>query len=403
MLMQPLPLLIFLALASSAADSGTSSEEAHAPALRRAYVQGSKHQQEDLADTGWGSPILIGTHHKTGTVLLAKIFRVAAKYMGVPRLKEAQITNRTQCSRYFASKEPVVCIVEHVSSRDLKAWVKPMVPFIHAVREPLEMCISAYQYHLTGAEPWLTVPLRDINNQTLQQYYIALPPEQAVNFECKRMMMELIEVALVYNATRARPKTLTVRLEEFVSNYDATTRRVFSFLGGDQSHINTLVNASITYDIARQPAGDSRHVSARSSKAALRAMVQRDPLVGRLMDHLRNLMGYGPGDTPEGPKREPLCSLVRKVCATTHVGFISWCTYGRVHPGRLPSLAECGDPSLTHSSRLRTVMAANPAMVDPSAPLPLPATSATTTSSRVLVESRPAAGTSTAMPERRSR
>ena len=75
--------------------------------LHRAYVQGSTHQADELSETGWGAPILVGTHHKTGTVLLAKIFRVAAKYMGVPRLKEAQTTNRTQCGKYFVGKLPV--------------------------------------------------------------------------------------------------------------------------------------------------------------------------------------------------------------------------------------------------------------------------------------------------------
>ena len=353
--------------------------------LHRAYVQGSSHQADELAETGWSAPILVGTHHKTGTVLLSKIFRVAAKYMGVPRLKEAQTTNRTQCGKYFVGKLPVVCIVEHVSARDVKAWTwRPNVPFIHAVREPMEMCISAYQYHLTGAEPWLLQPLKDLNNLTIQQYYKTLPPEQAVNFECKRMMFELVETALVYNATRNRPKTLTLRLEEFASNYDGTTRKMFSFLGGQSTHVETLVNASTMYDITRQKTGDPRHVSSTLEKAALRQYVQKDPLNGRLMNNLRDLMGYG-GITAEGPKREELCTLIRQICSTTQVGFIHWCSYGRVHPGRLASLAECGDPTLTHSTRLKTAMASNRAMVDPSAPasaMEVPAAAAGSTKSK---------------------
>ena len=33
----------------------------------------------------WNASILVGTHHKTGTVVLAKVFRVAARIIGVPR------------------------------------------------------------------------------------------------------------------------------------------------------------------------------------------------------------------------------------------------------------------------------------------------------------------------------
>ena len=345
-----LPILL-LADIAALADIQPEAASVTNSVVHRAFVHGSKRQSEVLAQTGWISPILIGTHHKTGTVLLSKIFRIAAKFMGVPRFKEANPTNRSLCSPHFKAQDPMVCIVEHVSARDVREFTKrPTVPFIHAVREPLEMCISAYQYHLHGTEPWLRAPLRDLNGSSLQEYYAALSPDSAVRFECKRMMFELIETALVYNSSRARAKTMTVRLEEFSSDYDSVTRRLFNFLGTPPPHVEHLVNASIAYDLKRNPAGDEHHVSASVEKTALRAMVMLDPLVSHLMHDLRDIMGYG-GISRNGPKREQLCDLLQEICATTHVGFMHWCSYGRVHPGRLPSLPECGDISL--SPRLR--------------------------------------------------
>ena len=342
------PVALVLAASPARGASASAPAEPAEPKLHRAYVQGSTQQAKELAGTGWSTTVLVGTHHKTGTVLLSKLFRLASKFIGVPRVREAQVTNRTQCATYFKTKAPAVCIVEHVSERDVHAWAfKPTVPFVHAVREPLEMCVSAYQYHLLGAEPWLTQPLRDLNGVSLQQYYKSLPPAQAVTFECKRMMFELIETTLVYNSTRTRARTLTLRLEEFSANYDATTSNLFQWLGTPKHHLRTLVNASAAYDLARQPAtGDPRHVSSAMAKQTLRTMVMADPLMGRLMGDLRDLLGYG-GIARSGPNPNSLCALLQQICATTHVGFMHWCSYGKMHPGRLPSLRDCGDPSLS--------------------------------------------------------
>ena len=332
------------------------------PKLKRAYVQGSQQQAKDLAATSWSSTILVGTHHKTGTVLLSKLFRLASKFMGVPRLREVQVTNRTQCAHYFHEKQPAVCLVEHMSARDLHAWAwKPNVPFIHAVRDPLEMCVSAYQYHLLGAEPWLNQPLRDLNGSSLQQYYNAIGPKQAVAFECKRMMFELVETTLIYNATKTRPRTLTVRLEDFGASFDDTVRGMFQFLGTSPSHTDQLVNASAAYDLKRTPALDARHVSSTVDKSTLRNMVMSDPLVGQLMTDLRVTLGYA-GSSRASPNGDQLCELLLNICSSTHVGFMHWCSYGRIHPGRLPSLRDCGDAS--HSLRMSKKAGALPSAVE---------------------------------------
>ena len=130
----------------------------------------------------WNASILVGTHHKTGTVVLAKVFRVAARIIGVPRHKG----NRSACAALFAARAPGVCIEEHVSAASLRAWLTPRTPFIHAVRDPLEMCVSAYQYHLHATEPWVLAPLRDLGGKSLQQHYRALPAAEGVRFECRR-------------------------------------------------------------------------------------------------------------------------------------------------------------------------------------------------------------------------
>lgn len=316
----------------------------------------------------WNATIIVGTHHKTGTVLLAKTFRVAAKMMGVPRAKSNR-TLSTLCGDLLAHGAPGVCIIEHVTAKDTREWLlpattqqhlppSPAMPFIHAVRDPLEMCVSAYQYHLLGAEPWLVQPLRDLNGTTLQQHYQRLGQADGVRFECMRMALELVETALVYNATRGLTNTLTVRLEDFSREYDGTMRRLFTFLGSGL-YVESLVKAAAVYDLARAPAEDTRHVSASSSKQPLRGMVLSDPRIGRLVGELRRLLGYGAADKNGSSRRqeplpspEELCVQLRALCSTTRVGFFQWCSYGRVPRGRIPSLPDCGDVGV--ASHVRT-------------------------------------------------
>ena len=151
----------------------------------------------------WNATILIGTHHKTGTVLLAKVFRIAAKAMGVPRHKN----NYTACAKLFEKRSPGICIDEHVNANSMRIWLTPQLPFVHVVRHPLEMCVSAYLYHLQGAEPWLLKPIPDLGGLTLQKHYQALGPREGVRFECRRMMSELVETAVLYNRWPCGPQT----------------------------------------------------------------------------------------------------------------------------------------------------------------------------------------------------
>ena len=341
----------------------------------------------------WRRTILVGTHHKTGTVLLSKVFRVAAKMVGVTRARSNHSSTLSgACSDLLERRAPGVCIVEHISARDVGRWLAsthvgdgeanhahphhhaqtPFAvttlsampqPFLHAVRDPLEMCVSAYQYHLLGAEPWLLQPMRDLNGSTLQQYYNALGPREGVRFECKRMIIELVETALVYNATRGLQSALTVRLEDFAKDYDTTSRRLFAFLGSGAELTDALVNASARFDLSRGSAPeDARHVSTSASKQPLRDMVLTDPQLGRVMAQLRELLGYrhlndhkggasgGAGPTAisgAGSRATPeeLCDQLQAICATTRVGFMQWCSYGRIYRGRVPSLPTCGEPA----------------------------------------------------------
>jgi len=192
---------------------------------------------------------------------------------------------------------------------------------------------------LQGAEPWLLQPHHELAGKTLQQYYKEAPKAEGVTFECKRLMNELVEEALVFNGTRASASTLTLYFEDFARDYDGLMRRIFEYLDS-RGQVDELLKLASQYDLARHGAGDERHVSAADAKAPLREMLYADPLLREILMGLRVLLGYS---NQSAPKRALLCESLRKLCATTHVGFFPWCPNGRVLFGRLPSMPECGE------------------------------------------------------------
>lgn len=315
----------------------------------------------------WNSTILLGTHHKSGTVLLAKVFRIAAKVFAVPRHKN----NYTACARLFKTRARGICIDEHVNANSMREWLQPQQPFIHAVRHPLEMCVSAYIYHKQGAEPWLLKPLQDFGGVSLVQHYKSVDPAEGVRFECRRMVTELVESAILYNraqppstapsvpaaicpvmdslvnlrvvasGTHRRRNVLSIRFEEFDSDFDDAFSRIFSFLDSGAA-IPSLLKEAAQYDLKRAQPGDEKHVSASEDKAPLRAFILGDVLLHSLLDSLSTLLGYTPGRMVGSNE---LCDQLRALCATTNVRFLQWCLSGRVALGQIASLPECGEDS----------------------------------------------------------
>ncbi|KAL9188864.1 hypothetical protein ACHAXT_011354 [Thalassiosira profunda] len=114
----PLDTRTFLATMDACAGGDASCL---AEALAKLPVHATAQQEGDICNR-----LLVGTHHKSGTVLAKRLFRVLC-----PNLPEGRRLN-------------------HVKPRDYA----PGMPFVHFIRDPLEIVVSAYQYHQTTTEVW---------------------------------------------------------------------------------------------------------------------------------------------------------------------------------------------------------------------------------------------------------
>eukprot|EP01083_Nonionella_stella_P271048 918147_1 len=133
-----------------------------------------------LCDIRYSSRIYLGSHHKTGTMLLN--YQLSRRTIA-PYIKEQcpSTDNRTKStifeSNYHLDADAIDYWLQdtvHKIHRRMKRTNAPNQPSSHVVilniiRHPLDTIISAYNYHVTGPERWTRVPLHQITK--LKQKY----------------------------------------------------------------------------------------------------------------------------------------------------------------------------------------------------------------------------------------
>ena len=217
-------------------------------------------------------PILIGTHHKSGTVLMRHIMSDTCR-----ALKWNCVFNdkprRCRSPREAARNNIDVCFLEH-GGRFRKLGDGLPYRFIHVMRDPLEMVISAYQYHLNTTESWAHRRQSRWNGTTYVQYLRSLPLRQGLIAEVQRSFRDSLKsMPSLYNRTAAHPCTLNLHLEDFARDYSRTTRRMWDLLGiTDRRTLNMLNERAAQHNIySRSRHIASRHSTSKTQKQEMRA------------------------------------------------------------------------------------------------------------------------------------
>ena len=123
--------------------------------------------------------VWVGTHHKTGTMWMFNIFQAFGQRTGIPFLnisehcRQLGITgNRsTQLLFGYGLAFDGIILADHAEGFGplVSLLPKNRARMFHIVRDPRDIAISAANYHLTSAEPWLHVPEVAFGGMTYQE------------------------------------------------------------------------------------------------------------------------------------------------------------------------------------------------------------------------------------------
>lgn len=149
-------------------------------------------------------PVIVGTHHKTGTVYALNVFRelsLAADW----RLWEMEYEPQpAQWDIAFHS---------HVRPHLLLPILNHDIPIVHFIRHPKSLILSAARYHLDAEEEWLDSPEPWLGGQSYRQVLAGMKSfEEKLLFEMQASS-RLQVVAMKEMAESSLPM-LNVKLEE---------------------------------------------------------------------------------------------------------------------------------------------------------------------------------------------
>lgn len=197
--------------------------------------------------------MLVGTFHKTGTVLMAAILRDVAAEFGLSLWKP----------RGPAAEDPPPAwdLCFHAHSR----WPPELlrsVPHRGAIviRDPRDVVISGAYYHATATEPWLHRPREALGGRTYAEAINALPDMQSrFRFEMEHAGRHTIRSML--RAVSAYPGFLVLRYESLAADEIlAAFRSLFAHLGFGGEALERCLAIARRHSLFAGAKRRSRHV-----------------------------------------------------------------------------------------------------------------------------------------------
>jgi hypothetical protein len=150
---------------------------------------------------------IIGTHHKTGTVLMYRVFRDLSRAFGFKYFVGPQEDLPDSTEVWF----------EDHSRIQLETLAQAVLG-VHVIRHPYEILASAYRYYLVCGEEWCTTPgytnpeipsTPEFTShlgagRSYQEILRSLPPSQGLALEICRSRSNILEMANWDYSTRKR-------------------------------------------------------------------------------------------------------------------------------------------------------------------------------------------------------
>jgi hypothetical protein len=175
--------------------------------------------------------ILVGTHHKTGTVWMKTIFKAIA---------------RCHSLSFFSGLQNALPANWDIFFEDHSCFRFDAIPLsfrgLHLIRDPRDQAVSACFYHQTSPELWLHVPRPQFRGQTYQQMINSFAnPDDRLLFEMENNAYVAIRAMQQWHY--GRHEFLELKYEQLVCDTELRLfRRIFMFLGFPETVVPGLLN-----------------------------------------------------------------------------------------------------------------------------------------------------------------
>ena len=213
--------------------------------------------------------ICIFTYHKVGSVLLSRVFREVSQEFGWQY--------RSLLGRQLKiPDEADVSLFSH-SLIDLSQIASAFVG-VHLIRDPRDIVVSGYLYHLRTSERWCTntdfssmspilfpqVPysqqhrseewkrnyLDSLSGRSYQENLLQRSQSDGLLFEMRNYASWTIESMRAWDFQRSN--VLEVRFEDLMRHFDQTFFRIFEYLKFSPSQTKVAMKIAVEHDLGRK-------------------------------------------------------------------------------------------------------------------------------------------------------
>ena len=185
-------------------------------------LRGNKLKLLSSLDKGFNlqNKILVGTHHKTGTVWLHTIFRDICAFHSLKYLK-----NELDCHIH----EYDILFDGH-SNFQFELLKEPHKG-IHLIRDPRDIIVSATFYHQKSKEKWLHLPRQEFDGMTYQEKINSFSSfDDKMLFEMDNSAGKNIKDIKDWNYNN--PNFIEVKYEDLIKDRNLKLfHKIFEFLG----------------------------------------------------------------------------------------------------------------------------------------------------------------------------
>lgn len=199
--------------------------------------------------------ILIGTHHKTGTVWFNSIFKEIAFSYDLHYVKDKASTPPPGYDIYFQ---------DH--NRFDLAKIATDYRGLHIIRDPRDVLVSACYYHQKSDEPWLHLPQDEFGGQSYHQAINALPDLNAkFLFEMQNSSGRIINQMTSWDYDN--PDFIEMKYEDLIEDVNLKLfHEIFSFLGFSGKQIPRLLQIAWDNSLFSGNKDGHKHVRSGASK-----------------------------------------------------------------------------------------------------------------------------------------
>ena len=200
--------------------------------------------------------VLIGTHHKTGTVWMSSIFNSIASYYDLKLY-----ANRDNKS-FICPSGNFDIFLQNKSYFDFKKLSN--YKGLHIIRDPRDIVVSGCFYHTKSSEKWLHIKREKFGGLTYQEKLNSYSSfDDKLIFEMENSSRNTIQDIISWNYDN--PHFIEIKYEDLIQDIDLNLfRKIFQFLDFNEKIIPRLLKIAHKNSLFSGQVSNRKHI--RSGK-----------------------------------------------------------------------------------------------------------------------------------------